>query len=246
MSIDYFKYKYGYEIEGMWMPRVTAITSLISRPFFSGSYRSADWGNKVHHAVEKILKQEEYEAEKQIEPTLRVFAQWQKEYEVCIVSPKEDIERRVCDFENGYAGTVDMVAEVQGRRGIVDLKTGNAIRDEHSLQTAAYLNAYNKGVEKKLQAKTRWILRIDQYAECKGCLAKKSVKSGKERIFEGNEYCNHQWSDAKGEAEFVELESNDEDFQAFLAAKEVWEWYHKSFLRKIANYPKNVMQKVLI
>ena len=97
-----------------------------------------------------------------MEPTLRVFAQWQKEYTVGIIKPKEDIECKVYDFENGYAGTIDMVAEVRGRRGIVDLKTGNAIRDEHSLQTAAYLNAYNKGVKKKLKAKTRWILRIDQ------------------------------------------------------------------------------------
>ena len=246
MSIDYFKHKYGYEIEDIWMPRVTAITSLISRPFFNGSYRSAEWGNRVHSAVEKILKQEEYEVEKKIEPTLRVFAQWQKEYTVRIINPKEDIECKVYDFENGYAGTIDMVAEVRGRRGIVDLKTGNAIRDEHSLQTAAYLNAYNKGVKKKLQAKTRWILRIDQYEECKGCLAKKKEKSGKERISGGNEWCNHQWSLAKGEAEFIELERNEEDFQAFLAAKEVWEWYHRAFLRKVANYPKNVVQKVLI
>ena len=246
MSIDYFKHRYGYEVVGMWMPRVTAITSLISRPFFAGSYRSAEWGNKVHYAVEKILKEEMHEAEKEIEPTLRVFEQWRKEYTVRIISPKEDIECKVYDFENGYAGTVDMVAEVQGTRGIVDLKTGNAIRDEHSLQTAAYLNAYNKGVQKKLQAKTRWILRIDQYEECKGCLAKRSMKSGKERISGGNEWCNHQWSYAKGETEFVELEGKEEDFQAFLAAKEVWEWYHRAFLRKVANYPKNVMQKVLI
>jgi len=246
MSIEYFKHKYGYEVEGMWMPRVTAITSLISRPFFAGSYRSADWGNAVHSAVEKILKEESYDAEKKIEPTLNAFAQWRKEYALRIGNPAADIECRVYDFENGYAGTIDMVAEVRGQRGIVDLKTGNSIRDEHSLQTAAYLNAYNKGAPRKLQAETRWILRIDQYEECKGCLARKNEKSGKERISGGNEWCNHQWSLAKGETEFLELTDHEEDLKAFLAAKEVWEWYHRSFLRKIANYPKNVMQKALI
>ena len=246
MSIDYFKHKYGYEIEDIWMPRVTAITSLISRPFFNGSYRSAEWGNRVHSAVEKILKQEEYEVEKKIEPTLRVFAQWQKEYTVRIINPKEDIECKVYDFENGYAGTRDMVDEVKGRRGVVDLKTGNSIRDEYSLQTAAYLNAYDKGAIKKLQANERWILRIDQYEECKGCFAKKKEKDGKERVFEGNEWCNHQWSLPTGAAEFLELDGYEEDLKAFLAAKEVWEWYYRSFLRKVVNYPKNTVQKVLI
>ena len=157
-----------------------------------------------------------------------------------------DIECKVYDFENGYIGTVDMVAEVRGKRGIIDLKTGNHIRDEYSLQTAAYLNAYNKGVQKKLQATTRWILRIDQYEECKGCFARKKEKDGKERISGGNEWCNHQWSLPTGEAEFLELEGYEEDLQAFLAAKEVWEWYHRSFLRKVANYQKNIVQTVLI
>ena len=77
-------------------------------------------------------------------------------------------------------------------------------------------------------------------------MPKKNEQSGKERISRASEWCNHQWSLAKGAAEFVELESNEEDFQAFLAAKEVWEWYYRAFLRKVANYPKNVVQKVLI
>ncbi|MCH7828806.1 PD-(D/E)XK nuclease family protein [Patescibacteria group bacterium] len=246
MTLDYFKHKYGYEVEGVWMPRVTAITSLTSRPFFVGSYRSADWGNMVHSAIEKILKGEPHDGEKKIGPSLHAFEKWRRAHAVHITNPAADIECRVYDFENGYAGTIDMIAEVKGKRGIVDLKTGNGIRDEYSLQTAAYLNAYNKGALKKLQATTRWILRIDQYEECKGCFAKKKEKDGKERISGGNEWCNHQWSLPTGEAEFLELEGQEEDLKAFLAAKEVWEWYHRSFLRKVANYPKNSVQKVLI
>lgn len=246
MSIDYFKHKYGYEVEGIWMPRVTAITALTSRPFFGGNYRSANWGNMVHSAVEKILKGESHDVEKKIGPSLRAFEEWRESYSLRITNPETDIECRVYDFENGYAGTIDMVALVRGERGIVDLKTGNSIRDEYSLQTAAYLNAYNKGAIKKLQANARWILRIDQYEECKGCFAKKKEKDGKERIFEGNEWCNHQWSLPTGAAEFLELDGYEEDLKAFLAAKEVWEWYYRSFLRKIANYPKNSVQKVLV
>lgn len=246
MTLEYFKHKYGYEIEGMWMPRVTAITALVSRSFFIGSFASVDWGVAVHSAIEKILKGEKYIADQKIAPSLQAFEKWRKAQGVKITNPTGDIEAKVYDFENGYAGTIDMVAEVQGKRGVVDLKTGNGMRDEYSLQTAAYLNAYNKGVQKKFHADTRWILRIDQYEECKGCLAKKKEKSGKERVLGGNSWCNHQWSHPVGEAEFLELEGQKEDLEAFLAAKEVWEWYHRSFLRKVANYPKNITQKVLI
>jgi len=246
MTTDFFKKRYGHEVEGVWMPRVTAITSLTSRPFFAGAMKSADWGNTVHTSVEKLLKGEEHASQARIEPSLQAFKKWRETQAVRILNPVTDIEAKVCDFENGYIGTVDMVAEVLGKRGVVDLKTGNTIRDEYSLQTAAYMNAYNKGVPKKLQAETRWILRIDQYEECKGCAARKKSKDGTERISGGNDFCNHKWSSPMGEAEFLELEDYAEDLRAFLAAKEVWEWYYRAMLKRVANYQKNVTQKVLL
>lgn len=227
------------------MPRVTAITSLVSRPFLFGGSAFADWGTLVHSSIESLLKGGKRSEEK-IGPSLRAFEKWRKTQGVNIANPERDIEARVVDFENGYAGTVDMVASVQGRKGILDIKTGNAIRDEYSLQTAAYLNAYNKGVQKKEQAETRWILRLDQYSQCEGCHAKKKEKSGKERVSEGNAWCNHQWGSALGEAEFLELDGYEEDLEAFLAAKEVWEWYYRRMLRQVRNYPGNTSQRVLI
>jgi len=155
MTVDFFKHKYGYEIEGMWMPRVTAITALTSRPFFAASFRSAHWGTAVHEAIEKILKGESNKAEEKIAPSLVAFEQWRKDQGVKIVNPIEDIECRVYDFEHGYAGTIDMVADVQGKRGVVDIKTGNAMRDEYSLQTAAYLGAYNNSFPKNTMGKKK-------------------------------------------------------------------------------------------
>jgi hypothetical protein len=246
MSIDFFKRKYGYETEGMWMPRVTAITSLVSRPFLFGGLAAADWGTLVHSSIERILKGEKANGQEQIAPSLAAFEKWRKAQGVNIANPATDIEARVVDFENGYAGTIDMVANVQGRVGILDLKTGNGMRDEYSLQTAAYLNAYNKGVQKKERAETRWILRLDQYSQCRGCMAKRKEKGGKERVLEGNAWCNHQWGLPTGETEFLELDGYEEDLEAFFSAKEVWEWYYRRILRQVRNYPRNVSQKVLI
>ena len=246
MTVDFFKHKYGYEIEGIWLPRVTAVTSLVSKSFLFSNQGSADWGTLVHETIARMLKKETAETLPSVQPSLVAFSEWQKEYRVKIIDPKAHIETRVYDMDAGYAGTIDMVAEVQGVMGVVDLKTGNGMREEYLLQTAAYLHAYNKGVSKKEQGKTRGILRIDQYQECRGCFARKKEKDGTERITKGKASCNHQWGQAKGEAEFQELSDQAKDLEAFLSAKEVWEWSHRDMLKRIANYPKNVLQKVLI
>ena len=246
MTVDFFKQKYGYEVEGVWLPRVTAITSMVSKSFLFASQGSADWGTLVHATIASTLKKEAVEALSSIQPSLNAFHGWQREYSVKIVDPHAHIETRVCDMDAGYAGTIDMIAEVRGVMGVVDLKTSNGMQDAYLLQTAAYLNAYNKGVSKKEQGKTRWILRIDQYQECRGCFARKKEKDGTERITKGKASCNHQWAGAKGEVEFQELPDQEKDLEAFLSAKEVWEWSHRDMLKRIANYPKNVLQKVLV
>jgi len=246
MSVDFFKAKYGYEIEGVWLPRVTAVTSLVSKSFLFSNQGSADWGTLVHSTIASILKKQTVETPSFLQPSLAAFHEWQREYRVKIINPQAHIETRVYDMQAGYAGTIDMVAEVQGTVGVVDLKTSNGMREEYFLQTAAYLNAYNKGVSKREQGKTRWILRIDQYQECRGCFARKKEKDGTQRIIKGKASCNHQWGGAKGEVEFQELPDQEKDLKAFLSAKEVWEWSHRDMLKRIANYPKNVLQKVLI
>src|SRR3989338_5680697 len=140
MTVDFFKQKYGYEIEGVWLPRVTAVTSLISKSFLFSNQGSADWGTLVHSTVASILKKEAIEMLPSVQPSLAAFHAWQREYEVKILDPRAHIEKRVYDMEAGYAGTIDMIAQVQGRVGEVDLKTSNGIREEYFLQTAAYLN----------------------------------------------------------------------------------------------------------
>jgi len=245
MTADFFKAKFGYEIEGVWFPRVTSITSPFQKKWF-GLQRAAEWGTSVHEAVEAILRGEQAIPGARYQVSIDTFLQWRKDYPFSVENPERDIEKRVCDTEYGYAGTIDLVAEVEGVVGIVDLKTSTAIYKEHSLQTAAYLQAYNKtkGIAKECQ--TRWILRLDEYAECLGCLAKKRDKYGRARVVGGKDACNHQWSGLKGEVEFKELEGYEKDFAAFLGLKERWEWTNKEWLDQIPNYEKNIRQYALL
>ena len=242
MTLDFFKRKYGYEIDGVWFPRVTTITSSV-REGWPGLRRAAEWGTSVHEAIEGILRGESVLYEPRLAVTIKTFVEWQNAFPIKIRDPQNDIEFRVVDLEHGYAGTVDVVAEVDGVLGIVDLKTSTAIVREHALQTAAYLNAYNAMRENHEKCKTRWILRVDQYQQCVGCLAKKREKYGRARVAGQSanwRACNHQWSDLKGEVEFRELAAYEKDLEAFFALKERWEWANKEWLGKIPNYEKSI------
>jgi len=253
MGIETFKQQCGYEIDKMWLPRVTSITSILNKPnlfryfaespnFMAAQERldnAAAWGTMTHEVVGKMLGGKIVKPDAKIMPSIKAFQEWQGANTLKISNSKEDIEKRVVNKEHMFAGTIDLVAEVNGVRGVIDVKTSTGIWEEHYLQTAAYLSAFNEKAKAKEKCKTRWILRIDQYEECLGCRAKRREKEGMVRVTGGKRICNHQWSEKKGMVEFKELEGYEEDVQAFLAAKELWEWYNRKFLRRILNYKKS-------
>ncbi len=135
MRIDLFKQKFGYEIEGMWLPRVTAITSIISKFPFAlrdrrGFREHLEWGTEVHEFVGGMLQNSESNDAKQDSrflPIAESLANWQQEYGVKLVNPEHDVERRVHDRKLAYAGTVDLVAQVGDRKGLIEIKTGKQL-----------------------------------------------------------------------------------------------------------------------
>ena len=260
MTLNLFKEKYGYEIAGMWLPRVTALIAsarksplLESEEGYSSSFaaryglmQAAEWGTLIHEAVEKIVQGEEYKPGAKIAIAIEAFREWYREHPLRLLDPEHDIERRVFDLKNGYAGTLDIIAEVQGKVSVIDVKTSTTIQSGHSLQTAAYLNAYNQSTDNGNVCEGRWILRIDQYQECKGCYAKRREKYGRARVAGGNPMCNHQWTRVKGEVEFKELKNQEKDLKAFFVAKSKWEEKHQDWLAQIPNFPKNNKQAMLL
>jgi len=253
MNIEAFKTQNGYEVENLWLPRVTTITNIVSKPALFRYYahhnnfmsaqnalnHSADWGTSIHKAVEMLLKNKKHRPEEKILNSVGAFRDWQAQNKVKILDPENDVERIIFDLDNFYAGTLDIIAEINGVLGILDIKTGSGIWDEYGLQLAAYMNAYNKNVPAKRRAKTRWILRLDQFEQCAICGARKRIKSGKPKITGGKKTCYHQFSIVKGAFEFKELKGFKEDLQGFLSAKKLWEWCNRNVLKEIKNYPEN-------
>lgn len=124
---------------------------------------------------------------------------------------------------------------IDGKLGILDLKTSQEIYRDYNLQTSAYMAAM-KDLVKGLE--TRWILRIDQSRKCVHCGGLLRSKGGKDQVkIEWNNpfmrACNHEWGELEGRIELQEFPYWQEDFDAFLGAKKLWEWENMEMLKKV-------------
>ena len=104
--------------------------------------RLATIGTLAHHWIESILNG--------IEPTLDGYSDEEKDYAsnsvIKFLEYHSEIKPRIIRTElklvsedYGYGGTIDCLCEIAGQGvGILDIKTGKAIYDEHLYQLAAY------------------------------------------------------------------------------------------------------------
>jgi hypothetical protein len=68
-----------------------------------------------------------------VEP-FRQFLDWYQDHDP---EPRL-VENPLIDAELGYGGTVDLVAQIDGKLELVDFKTSHAIHEDHLYQLAAY------------------------------------------------------------------------------------------------------------
>ena len=110
-------------------------------------------GSKVHRAVEDLingipvkmdscyvnpktekeeeLSLEEYEA-------IMSFVEWHRKYSPLVLGT----ELTVLNSDYNYAGTIDLICEMDGKVWLIDYKTGQDVWPEHELQISAYKHAY--------------------------------------------------------------------------------------------------------
>ncbi len=244
---EHFKSLCGYEIDGFWYPRVTKIVNIKAKPalyyFYGGlssfaegeriKKQSATEGTMVHDAVEAIFTGGKPEVDDLIKPSIKVFLEFLIEKHIQV--DPEHVEHRLINHEHRYAGTLDAIALIDGKLGVLDIKTSQDIYRDYDLQTSAYMAAM-KDVVKELE--TRWILRIDQHRNCLHCGAILRSKGGRDKIRtdRGNPFmrtCVHEWGPMEGEIELREFPYWQEDFEAFLGAKKLWEWENVDWLKKV-------------
>lgn len=258
---DEFKSASGYEVNGAWFPRVTKILEIKSKPGLEtfwkevGHYASAEdiknksaaHGTLVHETVQRLVAGESAVIPEEIRPAVEKFQLFNEEKKIHFYP--EFIERRIWSSRYRYAGTVDALAEIDGKFGVLDIKTSTGFFPEYNLQTAAYVSALQEFEIKQLCAlpkdiQTRWILRIDQRRVCRRCKATFRNKGGHEKIRPASvskgkietalcDADNHEWGDMEGDVAIREFPYMYKDIKAFVAAKTLWEWENDYWLKKI-------------
>lgn len=242
-----FKEANGYTIENVWYPRVTKIVSIKAKPALYRFYgeaenfkaaqnittKSAEEGTLVHEAAEAILLGQKPEIDPLIRPAIDAFIKFIETQN--IQSAPEWVERRILHMDHRYAGTIDALALIDGKFGVLDIKTSQGIYRDYNLQTAAYVEAL-KNDFRHLQ--TRWILRIDQIQNCVRCRAVLRTKGGREKIKNGKNGLScaqggHAWGEMLGVVELQEFPYWQSDFEAFLGAKRLWEWENELWLKRV-------------
>lgn len=252
-----FKNANGHELNGRWYPRVTKILEVKSKPalqsFFKevGSFasaesiknKSAEEGLLLHSVIQAFLCGKTITVPDSIMAAISSFEQFNAHKKIRL--HPEFVERPIWSSEHRYSGTVDALATIDGKFGVLDIKTSVAFYPEYNLQTSAYMQALQElGTKKDLRldgnVQTRWILRIDQKRKCKKCDATLREKGGRKKIRNGirggNKICGkeeHEWGETEGETELKEFPYYHNDFRAFSAAKILWEWENEYWLKQI-------------
>lgn len=101
--------------------------------------RAANRGTEVHHLAEKLIHGRTVQAPDEIAGHVESYARFLDEFRVTPVH----VEFSVASYRHGYAGTGDLIADLQTtdgpRRWLLDLKTNRSgIYGETALQLAAY------------------------------------------------------------------------------------------------------------
>lgn len=141
-----------YEINGQKYPRVSTILGVISKPGLVDwkmrvgieeanriSREAADLGTAIHAACEAASKGGRLsDCPATYRPFVTAYCAWLATHADEVIAT----EYVVHHGRHRYAGTVDGIVQLRdGRRALLDLKTGRSLDATYRLQTAAYMDA---------------------------------------------------------------------------------------------------------
>lgn len=145
-----------YTTDGQLVPGATTVTGLLNKPQLivwanrlglqgidSTKYRdkAADIGTCAHLMVQCYIANEKPDLSQfsqdtidQAENALISFFEWEKSHKIEPVL----LEKGMVSDNYLFGGTVDCVANLDGKLWLIDFKTGSGIYDEMGMQLAAY------------------------------------------------------------------------------------------------------------
>ena len=105
---------------------------------FADRDQAANRGTEVHQLAEAYIRGDEIEVPDALDGHVRQYERFVKEHNVMPVA----VECVIANRTVGYCGTFDLVADLSGRRALLDIKTSRSgIFPETALQLTAYERA---------------------------------------------------------------------------------------------------------
>lgn len=190
--------------------------------------RAADVGTEAHDWIEKYIKSKiedtpepDMPEDNNVLVAITGFLNWEADHKVRFLSS----ERLVYSKKYKFVGTLDIEAEVDGKRCLVDIKTSTGLYNDVRLQTAAYLKADEE--EGRGMYAGRWAVRLSKETETEAnqrhdrkcriaaILGKTPPKRKEYSAFE---------------AVYLDADKNAlrADYEAFKAAQKLHKWNNKT------------------
>lgn len=144
-TLLFFDQGHRYMLDGEELPSVSELCRFISREIYSDIQqynmdRAAERGTAVHKATEALDKFGSVDVQDDILPYVQAYLQFRREHNV----EWEKIEWASHHPVDRYAGTIDRMGTVDGKKALLDIKTSYTI---HTPLCAAQLNLYRRMLE---------------------------------------------------------------------------------------------------
>jgi hypothetical protein len=157
-----------YTRYGKFYPSVTSILQFMPKNKFFENWlkdvghnadviarKAAEEGTQTHDAIEHYLKGEKIQwidDNGNSKYSLEVWKMILKFHEFWNTYKPVLIESEIHLFSDKfeYAGTCDLVVEINNERWLLDIKTSNSLHRSHDLQLAAYTQAWNENFAEKI------------------------------------------------------------------------------------------------
>lgn len=225
-----------YTRNGIYYPSVTSILQYMPKGKFFENWlkdvghnadiiarKAADEGNQVHDAVERYLQGEKLsliDENGYSKYSIDVWKMILKFHNFWVTYKPTLIESEIHLFSEKYtyAGTCDLVLEINGEKWLLDIKTSNSLHVGQNLQLSAYAQAWNEIYEEKID-------RI-------GILWMKSSKRGEDK--------NAKKMQGKGWEVFEPEKTIDENLKIFEYVHELYKLEHPNPTPKANDYPTEI------
>ncbi|MFA5080279.1 MAG: hypothetical protein WC472_01500 [Candidatus Paceibacterota bacterium] len=202
---------------------------------------AADIGTEIHEWAEQYIKwslgikgfnKPSIPKKKEVKLGVRSFLKWVNDHNVKFISS----ERVVYSRKYGFIGTMDIEAIIDGKLALTDLKSSSGLYNTVRMQTSAYAKADMENDPSK-KYETRWAIRLTKETESEYYerMNKKKMKSKDPETYEIPEYVIFEAKEFPDKME--------EDYQAFLNAKGLYDWDDETDFYKIAQKEKAELKK---